>query len=166
MDPASFDQIIAINLTGVFNGVSAFAADMRSRGRGHIVNTSSMAGISRAMPGTGAYTASKFGVVGLTETLREELAPHGVGVSVLCPGMIGTPLMENTRALGGQIKYEQATLNMNTGFTPDDLAALVLKGVAENAPHIVSQVEDWWPMVEDRFAVLSKAFGRVGVTGG
>jgi NAD(P)-dependent dehydrogenase (short-subunit alcohol dehydrogenase family) len=162
MDPASFDQIIAINLTGVFNGVSAFAADMRARGRGHIVITSSMAGISRAMPGTGPYTASKFGVAGLGETLREELAPHGVGVSVLCPGLIGTPLMENTRKLGIELRLKEATLNLNTPFRPEDLAALVLKGIAENAPYIVTQPDEWWARVEERFAVLAKAFGRAG----
>jgi NAD(P)-dependent dehydrogenase (short-subunit alcohol dehydrogenase family) len=101
MDPAAFDRVIAINLTGVFNGVSAFAADMQARGRGHIVNTSSMAGLM-INPTLGAYTVAKFGVVGLSEVLRAELAPHGVGVSVLCPGLIETRLGETTLAAGSE----------------------------------------------------------------
>ena len=101
MDPAAFDRVIAINLTGVFNGVSAFAAEMQARGRGHIINTSSMAGLM-INPTLGAYTTAKFGVVGMTETLRMELAPHGVGVSVLCPGLIATRLGETTVAAGSE----------------------------------------------------------------
>jgi NAD(P)-dependent dehydrogenase (short-subunit alcohol dehydrogenase family) len=100
MDPLSFDQTIAIDLTGVFNGVSAFAADMRKRGSGHIVNTASVVGLTSGFAGLGAYTVAKFGVVALSEVLHKELAPHGVGVSVLCPGPVGTNLHSNTRKAG------------------------------------------------------------------
>src|SRR5262245_195114 len=89
MPPDHFDRIIHINLIGVFNGVRTFGPDMRARGAGHIVNVASMVGLA-GVSRMGAYTAAKFGVVGLSEALRDEMAPHGVGVSVLCPGAVHT----------------------------------------------------------------------------
>src|SRR3546814_12209275 len=83
MEPESFDRILAINLVGIANGVFTFAAAMRERGKGHIVNTSSQAGLTASVPGVGAYAVAKFGVTALSEGLRQELAPHGVGVTVL-----------------------------------------------------------------------------------
>jgi NAD(P)-dependent dehydrogenase (short-subunit alcohol dehydrogenase family) len=158
MDPAHFDQIIAINLTGVFNGVSAFAADMRARRHGHIVNTASMAGIT-IMPSTGAYVASKFGVVGFSETLREELAPHGVGVSTFCPGQMATPLLENTVKLGGKTRYPVAQI---AGVSTADIAPLVLRGIAENARHILTDPDIWRPRAEQRLLALREAFDTGG----
>jgi NAD(P)-dependent dehydrogenase (short-subunit alcohol dehydrogenase family) len=157
MDSAHFDQIIAINLTGVFNGVSAFAADMRARGCGHIVNTASMAGIT-AMPSTAGYVASKFGVVGLSETLREELAPHGVGVSTFCPGQVATALLENTIKLGGKTKFPVSPIMK--GAKPSDVAVLVLQGIAENAAYILTDPDVWRPRAEQRLHALREAFNR------
>src|SRR3546814_4408078 len=88
MEPESFDRILAINLVGIANGVFTFAAAMRERKRGHIVNTSSQAGLTASVPGVGAYAVAKFGVTALSEGLRQEMAPQGVGVTVLCPGYI------------------------------------------------------------------------------
>ena len=79
--------VIETNLTGSFLGVRAIAPGMIARGRGHFVNTASMAGLI-APRGLGAYSASKHAVLGMSKALRAELAPHGVGVSVLCPGAV------------------------------------------------------------------------------
>ena len=68
--PESFERIIGINLMGVYNGVITFAPQLREAGRGHILNVASMAGLTVPHPGTGAYVTAKFGVVGLSETLR------------------------------------------------------------------------------------------------
>lgn len=87
-----WDRMLATNLTSVFNGVATFVAGMCERGRGHVLNTASMAGLV-PYPGLGDYSAAKFGVVALSEALRAELAPRGVGVSVLCPGGVRTPLI-------------------------------------------------------------------------
>jgi NAD(P)-dependent dehydrogenase (short-subunit alcohol dehydrogenase family) len=173
MDPDSFDLIIAINLTGVFNGVSCFAADMRSRGRGHIVNTSSMAGITSGMRGSGAYAASKFAIVGLSEILRKELEPHGVGVSVFCPGMIATSIMENTMKMGVDFSAEAMMKDIQAGDmqeamraimasagAPAEAAERVFKGIEENAPFIVTQAADWRPLVEKRLQVLEQTFAQ------
>jgi NAD(P)-dependent dehydrogenase (short-subunit alcohol dehydrogenase family) len=105
MDPESFDRIVGVNLFGAFNGISAFAADMRGRGRGHIVSTASIVGLASPKNGVGGnYVASKFGIVGLSEVLRMEMAPHGVGVSLMCPGLVMTNLPENTAKIGGNLR--------------------------------------------------------------
>jgi NAD(P)-dependent dehydrogenase (short-subunit alcohol dehydrogenase family) len=157
MEPAHFDLIVAINLTGVFNGVSAFAADMRSRGHGHIVNTASMAGIT-IMPSTAAYVASKFGVVGFSETLREELAPHGVGVSTFCPGQVATSIMANTVKLGGKTRYPSSA--PQKGADPAVIAGLVLQGIAENARFILTDPKVWRPRADERLLALRDAFDK------
>jgi NAD(P)-dependent dehydrogenase (short-subunit alcohol dehydrogenase family) len=102
MRPESFERMIAIKVVGTFNGIHTFASAMRDRGRGHIVNTASMAGLMSS-PRLGAYTAAKFAVVGLSEVLAAELAPFGVGVSVLCPGLVQTRLRETTMAAGHDV---------------------------------------------------------------
>jgi NAD(P)-dependent dehydrogenase (short-subunit alcohol dehydrogenase family) len=80
--PETFDRAMKINVYGVFNGVKTFAHDMMARGYGHICNTSSLNGlISHGTMAT--YSASKFAVTAMTDALRDELAPHGVGVSAL-----------------------------------------------------------------------------------
>ena len=98
--PEGFDRLVRIKLNGAFNGIHTFAAGMRERGVGHIVNTASMAGLN-ASARLGPYTTAMFGIVGMSEVLRAEMAPHGVGVSVLCPGMVRTRLGETTRAITG-----------------------------------------------------------------
>jgi NAD(P)-dependent dehydrogenase (short-subunit alcohol dehydrogenase family) len=164
-DPANFDLIVGVCLTGVFNGVSTFAAGMRERGVGHIVNVSSMAGISAPMPGMGPYTAAKFGVVALSEMLRLEMEPHGVGVSVLCPGQVATSILENTQRLGGEVTWIQqgssAAAAASTGptvTTVEEVAEIVLKAISENAFFILTDPAKWRPRVEKRQTALLDAF--------
>jgi NAD(P)-dependent dehydrogenase (short-subunit alcohol dehydrogenase family) len=80
--PELWDRVIDINLTGVYNGVHFFLDGMRAAGGGHIVNTSSAAGLL-APPELGPYVATKAAIIGLSESLRLELAESGIGVSVL-----------------------------------------------------------------------------------
>lgn len=92
-----FDWIIGVNLTGVFNGILTFVPRMLERGAGHIVNTASVAGLVAGADGAGwLYHTSKFGVVGMSEALRAELAGSGIGVTVLCPGPVATRILDNT----------------------------------------------------------------------
>lgn len=93
MDPSYFDRTIDVNIRGVVNGVLAAYPRMVERGSGHIVNTASAAGLAGA-PMVVAYSMSKHAVVGLSTSLRPEAALHGVQVSVLCPGMIDTPMLD------------------------------------------------------------------------
>lgn len=158
MNPESFDRIIAINLTGVFNGISLFAADMRARRSGHIVNTSSIAGLSSPMPGVGAYAVAKFGVVGMSEGLRKELKPYGVGVSVLCPGLVATNLPKNTLKVGGELR-ENAGSMPETGISSADVGKLVAEGIEENRLYILTH-PDAWPAVESRMHRIESAFAE------
>ena len=89
--PEDWRWTLEVNLLGVVNGIRAFVPHLIRQGSGHVVNTASIAGLA-PIPGggNGAYTASKHAVVGLSETLVEELATVGVevGVTVLCPGPV------------------------------------------------------------------------------
>lgn len=88
-----WNRTIDINLRGVTNGIQASYKLMISQGFGHIVNTSSIAGLIPS-PGSVAYTASKFAVAGLSQALRVEAELHGIRVSALCPGSVRTPILE------------------------------------------------------------------------
>lgn len=158
MDADSFDRIIAINLTGVFNGVSAFAAGMRDRGRGHIINTASMAGLATSVAGTGAYSAAKFGVVSISETLRGELAESGVGVAVLCPGYVQTNLSANTARIGGQTRGGGKAMPPSA-VTSEQVGALVVEAIEDNRPYIITHPDNW-PAVERRHQAIAEAFGK------
>src|SRR4051812_26848519 len=95
-----WDWIVSINILGVVHGCHFFVPKMVERGTGgHVVNLSSMAGY-HASPGLVAYSMTKFAVLGLSEALREELQPHGIGVTAICPGIINTPITRSARARG------------------------------------------------------------------
>lgn len=155
MDPVSFDRILAINLVGVFNGVSAFARDMRERGKGHIVNTSSQAGLTASIPGVGAYAVAKYGVTALSENLRVELAPHGVGVSVLCPGYVQTNLSANTVKIGGDVRRYAPTMPASD-ITPAHVGSMVVQGIENDEAFIVTH-EGVWQSLESRHAAIRAA---------
>lgn len=156
MDPESFDRILAINLTGVANGVFAFAADMQARGQGHIVLTSSQAGLVTTVAGVGAYSVAKFGVTALGEQLRRELAPHGVGVSLLFPGYVQTNLAANTLRIGGEVRRYHGGPMPASDVTPTDVGEMVIDGIERNASHIVTH-NQVLPGVEERFAAIREA---------
>ena len=124
MPPESFDRVIAINLTGVFNGISAFGQSFREAGRGHIVNTASMSGMVMDGPGIGSYGPSKAGVVAISEVLRMEMEPYGVGVSVLCPSYVATNLMANTISAGGSLRDPSVSL-LAAEMKPPEVGELV-----------------------------------------
>ncbi len=91
-----WDTIFGINLKGVVHGCYFFLPRMIEAGGGHIVNIASLAGLVQT-PGMSAYATTKFGVVGFSESLRAEVADHGIGVSAICPGIINTPIVRTSR---------------------------------------------------------------------
>ncbi len=91
-----------MNLRGVINGVQAAYQVMLTQRFGHIVNTSSMAGLMPS-PGMPGYAMTKYGVVGLSLALRGEAALHGIRVSVICPGVVRTPILEGTGGKYGRM---------------------------------------------------------------
>jgi NAD(P)-dependent dehydrogenase (short-subunit alcohol dehydrogenase family) len=93
---ASWEWVLAVDLWSVIHSACIFVPILKQQGTGHIVNTASTAGL-QASPGIGPYNVAKFGVIGLSETLHVECEPHGVGVSVLCPGAVDTRIVDAER---------------------------------------------------------------------
>lgn len=148
--PDLFENVIAANLVGVFNGIHTFAADMRALRRGHIVNTSSMQGMAVDGPGVGAYGSAKAGVIALSEVLAHELAPHGVGVSVYCPGMTWTPMVAAALGMRGTSEGLPTSLSVKP-MEVDVAAQIVLRGIAADRLYIITHPERM-TAVEQRFA--------------
>ena len=150
-----FDWLIQVNLGGVVNGMLTFVPRMLAHGKGgHIVNTSSVAGILTA-PGTSIYSATKFAIRGLSEAARYDLIPHGIGVSVLCPGTVSTRLYESEdnrqeRYMGkldDTVRKQRAGTGelfrrvLPMGMDPGKLAEITLQAIRKNEFYIMTHVE-------------------------
>ena len=141
-----WNKVIDVNIRGVINGIQAAYQIMLEQGFGHIVNTASMAGL---MPGPGntVYTMTKYGVVGLSLSLRGEAALMGVRVSVICPGVIQTPILEGGGRYGKML-IEIPPEEMRRLFErlrpmpPHVFARKVLDAVAKNKAIII--FPRWW----------------------
>ena len=178
MSPAEWDWVLDVDLQGVVNGVIAFLPGLVEQGEGHIVNTASIAGlVPMAAPGVINYTTAKYGVVGITETLHDELAPAGVGASALCPGVVNTRISQSARnrpeAAGGPVSEEDMgpPLELPPGMEmpriiganvrePEEMAARVVAGVKNNDLYIVTHPETR-EAVEERFAAIMAAFDKL-----
>jgi len=138
-----WERAIDVNLRGVVNGVLAAYPVMVRQGRGHIVNTASLAGLLPS-PMLTPYGMTKHAVVGLSESLRMEAAAHGVRVSVVCPGVIDTPLLDrgNPADLPGVPGMPDTRTMLSALIGPPYPAAAlaqdVLRGVERNRAHIVA----------------------------
>ena len=122
---ADYDWIMGVNFGGAVNGLVTFIPSMKALGTaGHIVNVASMAAYLSG-PQAGIYTASKFALRGLTECLRYNLAPYGIGASLLCPGLTKTHAWDS--ALKRPDKFAKS------GFAPPDRAELEKFGAAFEA---------------------------------
>lgn len=131
-----WEWLVGINLMGVVHGCDAFLPTMIESGRGgHIVNLSSAAGLL-ANPQLSAYSATKFAVFGLSEALRMELKPHGIGVTAVCPGIINTGITQTSPIRGGDDIGERrerlATTYAKRGYTAQRVASNILRAVDRN----------------------------------
>jgi NAD(P)-dependent dehydrogenase (short-subunit alcohol dehydrogenase family) len=163
---ADWRWIIDVNLWGVVHGVGVFLPILQSApGGGHIVNTASMAGL-RPGPNLGAYTVTKYGVVGLSETLAVELEQDGsqVGVTVLCPGPVPTNIGNSTRnrPSGLEGALADADLPMIEGRTwmePDEVGDIVVEAIRNGDLYAITH-PDMFPPVQERFDRITAAFDR------
>jgi NAD(P)-dependent dehydrogenase (short-subunit alcohol dehydrogenase family) len=168
--PDDWRDVLDVNLLGVIHGIAAAYPLMVQQGFGHIVNTASLAGLI-ATPMIGSYTASKFAVVGLSRALRIEGQRHGVRVSVLCPGIIRTPIME-----GGRYGRFNSDAEMLAGHAPhmrrlamdpDVFARRALRSIGRNRAVIVEPAWARWAWRFDRIAprlterLLARLFRRL-----
>jgi len=158
--------VLSVNLWSVIYGIKVFLPLLRQAGEGHIINTASTAGL-QATPGIGPYNVSKFGVVGLTETLRLELDEEGgsIGASVLCPGSVQTRICQSDRnrqatgfAAGGESATNQAFNDkagpiINAGIAPADVAGMMVAAIRNNDFWILTHPA-WKAVVQERVAGL------------
>lgn len=160
MSLADWDRTIDVNLRGVIHGVLPAYEWMARQGFGHIVNTASAAGLMPS-PGLTAYSATKHAVVGLSLALRTEAALHGVRVSVVCPGLIDTPMKDNIELR----KIDRAAMLASVPlalYPAESCARDILRGVARNAPIIVTPAHAKAMTLGYRFApwLVSWLLGR------
>jgi NAD(P)-dependent dehydrogenase (short-subunit alcohol dehydrogenase family) len=144
VDEATYDDwdyVVGVNLGGTINGLVTFLPKIKAHGEGgHVINTSSMAGMIPVPAFAGIYAATKFAIRGLTDSLRLALGPHRIGASVLCPGMT------RTRAITAGDVYRSAhsagtqpTESRNTiahGMDPEEVGERVLRAILRNEPYI------------------------------
>lgn len=154
-----WSKMVAINLMGPIHVIESFVPAMvAARRGGHLVNVSSAAGLI-ALPWHAAYSASKFGLRGLSEVLRFDLARYGIGVSVVVPGAVNTPLV-NTVEIAGVDRDDPKVRRWVGRFsghavTPERAAEKILAGIAKNRFLIYTSADiralyafkrlAWWP---------------------
>ncbi len=152
----NWNRIVGINTLGVVHGCHYFIPNMVQRAAGgHVINVSSAAGYgtSSSMP---AYNATKFSVLGLSEALWEELHPHAIGVTAVCPGLIDTPITRSARLVGEldtlEMRKEIVEGYERRGYTPDRVAKNILKAVQKNRLVAPISPEAWVIYYVKRFA--------------
>src|SRR4051812_2240558 len=171
---AGWDWTLGVNLRSVVWGVEIFGPLIERHGEGgHIVSTASIAGLISG--NSLAYNVAKYGVVALSEGLWAELAPRGIGVSVLCPGFIRTKIVDSGRNLperfAGKLRgaptsgpIADAIRNIRErvdhGIDPAYVGELVREAVENGWFYIFTDTE-FEPMVEARFAAIKKGFDRI-----
>jgi NAD(P)-dependent dehydrogenase (short-subunit alcohol dehydrogenase family) len=148
-----WDWIVGINLKGVVHGCHFFLPPMVERRRGHVVNVASMAAYT-ASEALSAYCTTKFAVLGLSEALREELAPHGIGVTAICPGIINTPITESSRLVGPirEMRGQMVDLYRRRNYGPERVAENILRAVQRNRAVAPISPEAWFFYYLKRFA--------------
>ena len=170
---ADWDWTLGVNLMGVIWGVEIVGPLIERHGEGgHIVNTASIAGL---LSGSGtAYNVSKYGVIGLSEGLRNELAPRNIGVSVLCPGFIRTQIIDSVRNRPERFADTTSTApterpaqwltqvrdRIDQGIDPLYVGELVREGIEGDWPYIFTDTE-FEPLIDARFAGIKAGFDRV-----
>jgi NAD(P)-dependent dehydrogenase (short-subunit alcohol dehydrogenase family) len=151
--------MVDVNLMGPIHVIETFLPPMVAAGRGgHLVNVSSAAGLL-ALPWHAAYSASKYGLRGLSEVLRFDLARHRIGVSVVVPGAVNTPLVNSVEIAGVDRDHPhvQRWVRLFSGHAvaPEKVADQILKGLARNRFLIYTSADiralyafkrfAWWP---------------------
>jgi NAD(P)-dependent dehydrogenase (short-subunit alcohol dehydrogenase family) len=172
-DIKDWQYLINVNLYGVIHGVKAFLPLLIEQGEGHIVNTASMGGLISGPP-EGLYTTTKFAIVGLSEALVMEVADKGVGVSVLCPGLVNTNLITQSFAvrpknLDSGIDHKQPAPDVAQGISPLVVGEQVLDAVREGGFYVITH-DDYREIIAMRhdgiLAALDAHTARYGSTSG
>jgi NAD(P)-dependent dehydrogenase (short-subunit alcohol dehydrogenase family) len=162
-DIKDWQWLINVNLYGVIHGVKVFLPKLAAQGEGHIVNTASMGGLI-AGPPSGLYCVTKFAVVGLSEALLVEVADKGIGVSVLCPGLVKTNIYQSSEqvrpeALKTGKKYDVIGHDVASGIDPNDVGQRVVDAVIDNELYIITH-NDYREFIKMRSDNILEAIDR------
>ena len=172
-DIKDWQYLINVNLYGVIHGVQTFLPLLIEQGEGHIVNTASMGGLISGPP-EGLYTTTKFAVVALSEALLMEVAGQGVGVSVLCPGLVATNLITQSfavrpDALNSGIDHQQPAPDVANGIAPALVGVQVMDAVKEGGFYVITH-DDYRDIIKMRhdgiIDALDASTARYGSTSG
>lgn len=167
-----YEWIFSINYWGVLYGLKYFLPHMAARKYGHVVNIASGAGLC-SIPAMSAYCSTKFAVVGLSETLRSEMRRFGIGVSTICPGIINTNIVAQSRMhLQDNIKASHKTLvnfYSRFGWPPERVAKAILSAVRRNRSIVPVGPEAWAQWFTKRisqkfFDAMNEVSGRYFMT--
>jgi NAD(P)-dependent dehydrogenase (short-subunit alcohol dehydrogenase family) len=155
-----WDWVLGVNLGGVVHGCHFFVPRMVARGAGgHVVNVASVFGLVAAA-GVAPYCASKFAVVGLSESLRAELHPHGIGVSTICPGLIATDIIEKSRFLDESLRPRMAAYFAQRGRPPAMVARAIARAIEKNTAVVPVGVDAWFSYLGKR--AVPQVWGWLG----
>lgn len=169
--PRDWAWVTDVNQLGVVHGMEIFAPLIMSHGEGgHFVNTASMAGMV-SPPGMEPYCATKFAVVAMSEGWAAQLAPHDIGVSILCPGFVKTRIHESRRNRSAEYGADQRPPGFDadlsspvlTGMPTEPVAERVLEGVRDNDLYIFTHPE-MRGAVEARFERILAAFDKAAAS--
>jgi NAD(P)-dependent dehydrogenase (short-subunit alcohol dehydrogenase family) len=158
VSPEEFERVMAVNVTGVYNGIKTFVPAMIERGSGHVVNTSSLNGLA-PFSSLAGYSASKFAVLGLSDSLREELVSAGVGVSTLFPGLTRSRMSESSVAGRAAHDPERIAAIRANMMDPVWLGRAVVRAVEHNEPYIITHPE-YRDNLAERHEHILAAFGE------
>lgn len=140
----TWNRVIAVNLTGYFNCARAVSRVMIAQGGGTMVNISSGAGIRGSISAGVQYSASKAGIIGLTKGLAADLAPHGIRVNCIAPGLIDTGLGAPGRWSGWTReeveRYAQRDIAVGRVGQPEDIAEVVVFLLSDGASYMTGEV--------------------------
>lgn len=139
----TWDWIIALNLKSVIYGCRAFIPMLERQGGGHIVNVASSAGIA-SLPEMSCYNVTKAGVISLSETLRAELAPKKIGVSVVAPSFFKTNLMDQFTSPDPRQRDMANAFFDKSRVTAEDVARHVIRSVKKNRLYVITQWDGKW----------------------
>lgn len=140
--------LLSINVWGVIHGCHFFAPKMVARGQGgHIVNLASLAGLW-ASAQMGAYATTKHAVIGLSEALREELSPHDISVTAICPGVVHTAIINSARVVGQALGAEDFRAKVDRmyqkrGYGPERVADAIFDAALAGRGTVPVTPESW-----------------------
>jgi NAD(P)-dependent dehydrogenase (short-subunit alcohol dehydrogenase family) len=144
MEHAHWQKVINTNLWGPIHGIECFLKEMIQAKKGHLVNISSTAGLTGA-PWHAAYATAKWGLVGLSEVLRYDLMQHHIGVSVICPGAVDTPMKHSVEILAVD-KVSESVQKIIQRFekhaiSPEKAAKIIIDAIEKNRFMVITSFD-------------------------